>query len=72
MKTGNESKRRTMRIVEIVTLEGATFTGEICGNNSKGLFLREEGITNPDNLIFISHQAISHIKVIGWSKQKNT
>lgn len=63
-----ETKKGTMRIVEIVTLDGATFTGEICGNNSKGLFLREEKSTNSDNPIFISHQAISHIKVIGWSK----
>ena len=63
-------KKRTMHIVKIVTLEGTTFTGEIYNSNSRGLFLRDERSTNSDNPIFISHHAISHIKVIGWRNLK--
>ncbi len=67
----NRIQKRMKRIVKIATLDGATFTGEICDSNSRGLLVRPESSTNSDNPIFISHQAISYIKVIGWSK-KNT
>ena len=69
MKTGNKHEKRLKRIVEIVTLDGSNFTGEICGNNSKGLLLREERSTNSDNPIFITHQTISYIKIIGRKTQ---
>ncbi len=65
----NRIQKRMKRIVKIVALDGATFTGEICGNDSKGLLLREERSSDSDNPIFISHHAISYIKVIGWSKK---
>jgi hypothetical protein len=69
----NEYKQGMKRIVQIATLDGVTFKGEITGSNSRGLFLKLENKTNINDSVFISHQAISHIKVVvEENKTKNT
>jgi hypothetical protein len=64
IETGQPDTKRIKHAVEIVTLGGTAFKGEITSRNSRGIFIKIEGKTCGNNSVFISHQAISHIEII--------
>jgi len=64
----DKDKKKISRIVRIVTLDGAVFSGEITGSNSRGIFIRPDGAHGFSNSVFISHRAISHLEDLGWQR----
>lgn len=65
VKFGGDEKKIS-RIVKIVTLDGAIFSGEITGSNSRGIFIKPDEGHDFSNTVFISHRAISHLEDRGW------
>ena len=64
----SEKGSKISRIVKIVTLDGAIFSGEITGSNSRGIFIKPDDGHNFSNTVFISHRAISHLEDMGWQR----
>ena len=67
-KEFEDSGKKVERMVKIVTLGGAVFTGRITGRNENGIFIRPEYGKSLSNSVFISHRAISHLEDRGWQR----